>query len=64
MNDKIRVREVSVDELNFEIASLEAKLKQFPEVTQYKEQITGLIQMRDSLENGTQLNGPAVVWLD
>lgn len=64
MNERIKAKEVSVDEIEFELTSLEAKSKQFPDVVKYKEQAISLKHMVDSIKNKTPYNGPAVVWVD
>lgn len=64
MNERIKVSEVSIEKIEFELASLEARSKQFPDVVEYKEQATSLRRMVESIRNKTPYVGPAVVWVD
>ena len=64
MDEHIKAREVSVQEVEFELASLEAKSKQFPDIVEYKEQSMSLRQIVESLSNKTPYTGPDVVWVD
>ena len=64
MNENIKAREVSVDEIEFEMATLEAKSKQFPDIVEYREQAISLKQIIESIKNKTPYTGPDVVWVD
>jgi hypothetical protein len=64
MNEKIKARQVSVEEIEFELASFEAKSKQFPDMVEYKEQAMSLSHIVESLRNETPYNGPDIVWVD
>jgi hypothetical protein len=64
MNEKIKAREVSVEEIEFELASLVAKSKQFPDIVEYKEQVMALKHIVESMKNKTPYIGDDVVWVD